>query len=311
MYDNEYQNRSTDYNHPNYGQKTATIALVIVLMVIGGLGFTAWSAFNDVNEDEEVVVKTKDGLIVQRGVDPEADEENGEVYDYFYNTFRDPDYFGPDYYNFDPWPEGAGDQAFIEQDLKYYAMEMAEGREKYSLDRIMSGEVTDAEGRRAGKVHDILIHKETGKATAIIVRKDGSYYDRDLSVLTFGHVKKQAEDGDVEMTVTKDSIEEQNAFTYNDLNQDAYISLKDLKDGQILDYEGNVVGSINTILYQNAEATKIYFTLAANMQQPARPKTFALSYDNIEIVRNPDGFDIQLSKDQTEALAEDIYGEGQ
>jgi sporulation protein YlmC with PRC-barrel domain len=170
---------------------------------------------------------------------------------------------------------------------------------------IINSFVWDNRGENAGKIQDILIDKSTGRAQAILVREDNSFYAQDLALLEFDTVQSQEEDGDIHITISEDTLEQQPDFNYDALRQDEnFLSLQNLERGQVLDVDGNVVGNIENVFYRNAEVQRIYFRIAPALVPAGGDQILSLPYESGEIVDTADGFDIQLTRDQTIALAE-------
>ena len=178
---------------------------------------------------------------------------------------------------------------------------------RHSLNDVLGSEIRGSDGSVAGELHDVIIDIQTGKAQAIIVDKESAYYDRDLTALTFKAIATQEEDGDVRANITDDQIDQRRKFDYATLNQDQYVSLKDLREGQILDFENKVVGQVQAVIYENASANQIFFALQPSMVPAGKARVYGMSYTEMNVVKNPDGFDIKLSKDQTEELAKLLY----
>lgn len=180
---------------------------------------------------------------------------------------------------------------------------------RHSVRDVVGSDVLGRKGQYAGKIHDIIVHKETGKARAIVVNEDGSSrYERDLTALRFKRVMKQQTDGDVMMTITEEKIEDKPDFAYSSLEDTNFVSLRHLHDGQLLDFEGNVTGQIDAVIYENAKAQNIYFTLRPILAREGVSK-FHLPFDEINIIESADGYDIKLTREQTVALAEMLFEE--
>ena len=178
---------------------------------------------------------------------------------------------------------------------------------RHSIYDVVGSDVVDIKGDDAGKIHDILVNRETGEAKAIIIDGDGATYERDVVKLKFEKVFKQDTDGDVKLSVTDNDVADKKEFVYEGLEDSPYVSLRHLRAGQILDYQGKVAGEVDAIIYENAEAQKIYFALKPSLSPTGQSKKFGIPFDAVNIVVNPDGYDIKLNKEQTEALAESLY----
>ncbi|MBL4804071.1 MAG: hypothetical protein JKY71_04335 [Alphaproteobacteria bacterium] len=176
----------------------------------------------------------------------------------------------------------------------------------HSIQNIVGSRVKDKDGQETGKIFDILVNKETGAAKAIVVQDDKSYYQRDLKAVGFNAVDRKQDNGDTVLTVTENTFEKAKEFEYTDKVNETFVSLLRLQDGELIDFEGKVAGSIDTVIYENAEAQDIFFTLRPALSAQGA-KQFKLPFDKAEIVETPDGLDVQLTEKQTRALASMLF----
>lgn len=177
----------------------------------------------------------------------------------------------------------------------------------YSLYDVVGSDVVDIKGRRAGNVHDIIVDKETGEAGAVIVDEKGQSYRRELAFLSYQKVQKQEASGRVTLTVTDNKFEDNKEFRYTKLNEEGYVSLRNLRDGQVLDDQGKVAGQIEAVIYENAEAQTIVLKLKPSLTPKNKGREFSLNFEDANIIQNPDGYDIKLTAEQTEDLAKTLY----
>lgn len=181
-----------------------------------------------------------------------------------------------------------------------------EGQYTHSIQTVVGSEVLDKDGQKTGQVFDILVNKDTGQAKAIIVQDDDSYYERDLKAVGFNYLDRKQDDGDRVLNIEEQTFEKAKEFEYNDKVNEAYVSLRRLQDGDLIDFEGEVAGKIDTVIYENAEAQDIYFTLRPTLAAQG-PKRFKLAFSEAEIVETPDGLDVQLTEQQTRGLASMLF----
>lgn len=78
-------------------------------------------------------------------------------------------------------------------------------------------------------------------------------------------------------------------------------------DGKILDFEGNVAGDVRAVTYKDGELEKFRFALAPSLTPPGEPRHYSVQKDKVKIVEEDGAFFIQLSAEQTRALAEALY----
>lgn len=175
----------------------------------------------------------------------------------------------------------------------------------HALADVLDRDVIGQDGVKAGNVHDILVRRGSGVAQAIIMREDESLYGQDLAALRFNSIQKQQEDGEVYLTVPADAA--QGRFSYANIKNSDYISLRTLIDGQLLDYEGSVVGRIRDITYENAAAQQVYIQLDDHMVPTGKVGLFNVPFAELDIVDGRDGYDIKLTRAQTQSLAAYLY----
>jgi sporulation protein YlmC with PRC-barrel domain len=177
---------------------------------------------------------------------------------------------------------------------------------RHSMHDVVGSRVIDKNGKNAGEIYDVMVNKETGAGKAIIIQEDESYYERDLKAIGFKAVDKKQKDGDTFLTITEDALEKKQEFEYTEGMKEKYVSLRRLSDGELIDFEGNVAGNIEAVIYQNAEAQNIYFSLRPGLTGKNTPD-FSLPFEEVKIIESPDGLDIQLNEEQTKALAKMLF----
>jgi len=178
--------------------------------------------------------------------------------------------------------------------------------QRYAVSNVIGQKVQDSDRQDVGTIEDIIINKETGDAQAIVVDSEGQGYTNNLKELGFEDVRKQTPSGAVYLNVTNEEFTTNPEFSYKE-QPEQYVSLRDLHDGQVLDVDGNVAGEVRTVLYSNAEAQKIYFELKPSLSPTQQPVEFGIPFESVDVIKNEDGYDIKLSKAQTEALAERLF----
>jgi len=183
---------------------------------------------------------------------------------------------------------------------------MTQDEYRHSVLDVIGSEVFGRTGDKAGTIEDILVHKETGKAKLVVIDEDEARYERDMAGVGFKKIRKQQADGDVLLTVAEEKIEQKPDFEYSSIGDKNYVSLRRLRDGQLLDFEGEVAGQIDAVIYENAEAQNIYFTLRPQLARQGI-SLFYLPFEETQIIENIDGLDIKLTEQQTKALAEMLF----
>ena len=78
----------------------------------------------------------------------------------------------------------------------------------------------------------------------------------------------------------------------------------------VYDSDGNSIGTIDTVIKENNNVEDIHFTLDPELSKEGASK-FSLPYKDLNIVKTQQGFAVQLSQKQTEAMAEQYFKTGQ
>lgn len=309
-------------NNQPYGKRSinAVFGFVIAVFLIGG--FTAWFFFTPDEDTQSKMPYYAEGT-QKPGNEYEAGSGRSAVYNFFYNVFGgiddgledNPhnlenveriDQFDIDVDMMDDEEAVIAVEEYAERRAALLAS-IQEDDFRHSFLDVEGSDVIGRKGDRVGKIHDVVVHRETGMAKAIVVDEDGSRYERDLAAVRFKRITRQSPDGDVRLTIAEERVEAKPEFYYQDMNEDDYVSLRHLRHGQILDYRGEVAGQVEAVIYENAEAQNIYFALKPRLVPAGKPRVYGLPFEEVNIVENPDGFDIQLTREQTESLAETLY----
>ena len=312
-----------------YGKRTfrAFIGMALAIFVMGG--FVTWYFFGGQaleieSEDADTALPPKLSQTQSPGNEYEEGSGRSATYDFFYSVFggiEDGLEDSPhNLKNVDHIDQFNIDADTVDPDvsptlaLKQYAEQKAaqlNGSEtddttyRHSAHDAIGSNVIGKDGEKSGHVFDILVHKETGIGKAIIVQEDESRYGRDLTAINFRKVRKTQNDGDTFLTIAEDTLEQKPEFDYGDNQPEDYISLRRLRDGQVLDMDGKLVGQIDAVIYQNAKAQSIYFKLRPLLAAQG-PDDFKIPFKELKVVENPDGLDVQLSAKQTKAMAQQV-----
>jgi hypothetical protein len=75
------------------------------------------------------------------------------------------------------------------------------------------------------------------------------------------------------------------------------------RQGIVLDYEGRVAGNVQAVLYADNRAQFIYFALDPELSSTRQPGIFGLPYNAARIAEDKGALNIQLTPEQTAALA--------
>ena len=142
---------------------------------------------------------------------------------------------------------------------------------------------------------------------AILVDTNNRYYGSPLRALSYEEVLSQNKEGDIKTITSKDNLESRAAFDYQNLNDGQYVSLKLLQDGQILDFENRVVGSVEAIEYKDAKAQNVYIRLDPNYVPKGKEDVYRIPFNDLASVKGKAGYNMKLSETQTRDLAEYLF----
>ncbi len=176
----------------------------------------------------------------------------------------------------------------------------------FTLADIVGKDVTDRDGREAGFLHDVVINKTSGEGMAIIIQED-KYFNADLSLLEISEVETDDNASKVQTHITQESVQNREEFFYDMLDGGEYISLKQLENAKVIDFEGNVTGEVATVIYKDSEVQSLYFTLSPKFEKFDDKMAHALPYDAVNIVEGKNRYEIRLSKEQTEEIAKSLF----
>lgn len=289
-----------DDHYQPYAKRTVGTIFSFAIILAAVFGFILWSS-GDNNSDNQQSLASKAQYDAGTG-DIRERNEDGSMYESGVDLVKDT--VGA-VTGEKPNGMAAGEATkILEKNAKILA-NMSQGQ-RYSVASVIGQKVQDSDRMDVGTIDDIIISKETGDAQAIVVNSEGQGYANSLKELRFDDVRKQTPSGAVYLNVTNDEFTSNPEFSYEE-QPEQYISLRDLHDGQVLDVDGNVAGEVRTVLYSNAEAQKIYFELKPSLSPTQQPMEFGIPFESVDVIKNEDGYDIKLSKAQTEALAERLF----
>lgn len=301
--DDTYTNEVWSQEHHNtFANRTISTVFwtvgIVVVLVIAGFMFSAQDSSQGTQSANETTASGDTNLSLE--VDANPNEEVGLIVKMFHGLFGTENMEALDL-NKSPVNEMA------ELETLYNMKENQDDGYRMSFHDVIDGQIISAEGERAGNLHDIIINKETGDARAIVIEKDKTVFDRELGTLSFSQVLSQEPDGDTQLTITETTLDANTEFDYDSINYDEYISLRSLRDGQVVDDKNEYVGEIDALIYQNAEVQDVYFYVDPSLTPNGNVNLVKIPFEELNVVKNASGFDIQLSTEKTRELAASLY----
>ncbi len=170
-----------------------------------------------------------------------------------------------------------------------------------SISAVIGSTVMNRRGDIAGEIHDIIIDPANGEAETVIVDIGAKQVP-----MSYERVMLQNPQGDTWLDADDRLLVRKPDFDYETvLNSEEMISLRLLAGGEVLDFQDNIIGQIETMIFDNGEVQQLYFRLRPSI--PAeQPRSYLIPLQDTQIIRNPDGYDVRLNRQQTEDIAEDI-----
>ena len=312
-----------------YSRRSFRAIVGLAIGLIGAGLFAGWFFFGGADETEnpDVIVaeqKVIEGEDLPQMPGNEYAEDTGRsaVYDFFYRMFGGiEDGLEDSPHNLDNVEQiddlnintaeifdDAAPNALLDETAPSLSEPKERNEYQNSLFDAVGSAVINAEGKSIGKIYDVLIHKDTGAGKAIIVREDKQLYERPLSALNFEKVRAEQDNGEVILNVATEKIDSAPKRYSPEQTDEDHVSLRLLREGKVLDFEGNVSGEIDAVIHQNAEAQSVYFELQPDLAELG-PEKFKLDFKDVNIVKSAQGLHIQLNEKQTRALADYYFKE--
>lgn len=310
---------NNDFSQPYARRSVGAVFLFSILAVIILL-FAGWYFF-DYGESETNIVYSQEQLAGQAPGNPHApDSGRSAVYNFFYNVFEGiNDAVGganPD--NLDagvdiPATGGMSDQealVALEQFYRQFDGQDSNTQTQSAFD-VLGSSVLNEGGQKVAHLYDIIIDKSSGQAQRFVLDRNTAEdqgNDPDLVVMPFAQINMPVSDEIMAFGLEMTDFQNAPDFTYeNDFNAQDTISLLYLRNADIQDYQGNIIGQVDTVLFENAGAQTIYFSLTSPVGTDIPAQEFMISYNALDVVQVPDGYDLKLSRVQSLHLVERLF----
>lgn len=319
-----YQEEAPIFEHDTevtFGKRSvkAIFLTILVIFFIGVLG-TFLMMQDRVKEEAEAIVQQAQTAPASGQVQRSGINQNGQAEDGFFASLYDEwiaDSAAPFAGEEKPFENAYGmkdnSQGFVDGAVQYkldmlgQQQKLAQASRGYdeSLFEIIGAEVEDSQGKRTGDIYDIIVERHTGEAQALIINDEETRTQHDLHNLDFENISAQSESGHVRLELKEEQVENKPLFDYqNDLNSQ-YISLRRLRAGQVQDDRGVLVGQIDAVRYQNAQAQGVIIDLKPALDDSKRH--FYIPFSEVNINESEGGLDIKLTTEQTRALADMLF----
>ena len=169
---------------------------------------------------------------------------------------------------------------------------------------IIGATILNPKGEKIATVKDIIMNKD-GQAILVVVSDGGLLGIGDkVAAFSFDKVIAQGDDGKVTMALSQDMIDHAADFSYDPKDwakakviPPNSVSTNELLKGNVLDYDGKKVASIENVYFRSGEASQLIVGF---------DKTFgmggdlaAMDYDSLKMVQKGKDIDFKLSPNQT------------
>ena len=167
-----------------------------------------------------------------------------------------------------------------------------------------SKDIANPKGEKISTVKDIIIGKD-GRATLVVVSDGGVLGIGDkVAAFAFDRVFSQKADGTVVMALSQDMIDKAADFSYDQKDwakakviPTGSVSTNVLLDGDVVDFEGKKVATIENVYFRGADVSQIIVGFNTTMGMGG--DLAALDYDDLQMVRDGDELDFKLTPNQT------------
>lgn len=171
----------------------------------------------------------------------------------------------------------------------------------------MIGQPIFNDGKRVGKIHDIILDAN-GTPELIIVANGDFLGLGKLAAFQYNDMIKTNADGELVAPLTEETIERAAEFSYEAegagenvrVMSDSGYSVNKLLDGQVVDQEGKTVAQIDDIHFEGNDAA--HLIVAFNEILGFGGKEAALNYNAGNLVKNGDTYNVKLSAQEAEVF---------
>lgn len=187
-------------------------------------------------------------------------------------------------------------------DFQRYVEEVTAKKKGYShsIFDIIGLQVKTSEGQKLGTIEDILVHRWSRQAEALILKDRGGFVLKNLGLFHLHeNMKKAVNKKDV---ITLDGDLKNLADHSRKAEEEDWISLNRLRNGDIIDFEGHFVGKVKAVVYGNDEVQGLYFDLCSTLKQ-LEDKPLYIPFNVLQFIEHAGKLNVMLTKEQTYSLA--------
>lgn len=195
-------------------------------------------------------------------------------------------------------------KAYLLGDDKSDKLEAVLIQNKLTAHGMIGEAIINTKGEKIADLKDIIIGKG-GRAILVVVSDHGVLgIGKKVAAFDYDKVVAQAADGKVVMTLSQDMVDHAADFSYD--QQDwakakviptGSVSTNELLKGDVLDNEGKKLAGIENIFFRGAEASQIIVSFNKTLGMGG--DLAALTYDDLQMVRDDKELDFKLTANQT------------
>ncbi len=164
--------------------------------------------------------------------------------------------------------------------------------------------IVNTKGEKIATVKDIIIDKE-GRASLVVVSDHGVLGIGDkVAAFSYDKVLAQKTDGKVVMMLSQDMVDHAADFSYDQKDwakakviPTGSISTNELLAGDVTDFEGKKMASVENVYFRGVEVTQII--VGFNKTLGLGGDLAAVDYNDLEMVKDGDDLDFKLTPNQT------------
>ena len=162
--------------------------------------------------------------------------------------------------------------------------------------------VKDKNGELITKIDDILVSKNTGLAKYVLFAKGDEIPENGYRYVNFDDVLIEENDGDIHLSITKYSAEHGERIKYSEEILNGYLSLKYLKQADVITENESYVGKVRAVIYDNNKLQNIYIAVVPKTSSTATPQLIEIPFNKANIRFERGGYNIYVSAETTRKM---------
>lgn len=146
-------------------------------------------------------------------------------------------------------------------------------------------------GKLIAKIDDILVSSTSGTAKYILYYKGDEKPLNGYNFVNYTDVLVEESDGDIILSTTKSEIPPGPNIKYSKKILSTYISLKYLREADVVNQNGNLIGKVRAIIYDDNKLQEIY--VVPTNGHTSKVNMYSYRLDDLSISYKNGGYDVR------------------